>query len=386
MSSVAMNLTEFLGLIVERDASDGFAAVGSPPVVKVNGDLSGHDGKSLNADDVSALIQASMTSEQFEEFGKTHDANYAIEHPSLGRFRASAYVQREQPALVVRRIHDNIPTFEELSLPSHLKDLSLLKQGLVMIVGATGSGKSSTLAAMVDYRNEHRRDHIISVEDPIEFVHSHKQSIISQREVGVDTESFEVALKTALRQAPNVVMIGEVRDADTMRIALSYAETGHLCLCTLHAGGSKQALERIQSFFPEEQVRRLWMDLSINLRAIVAQQLIPKRDKSGRIVAVELLLSSPLMQEHIRAGNLDKIAPLMKRSSEYGMQTFDQALVALFKQGSISAEQALRCADSENDVRLAIKLDDPVDSSGARQSFDVETPSGTHTDNWWRKK
>lgn len=379
-----MELTEFLKLVVEREASDGFASVGSAPIFKVNGELLAHGDRTLTADDITALIQASMPAHQFEDYVSTNDANYAIEHPSLGRFRASAYVQRELPALVVRRIHHDIPTFEQLGLPSQLKELSLLKQGLVMIVGATGAGKSSTLASMVDYRNQSRRDHIITVEDPIEFVHSHKQSIVSQREVGVDTESFEVALKTALRQAPNVVMIGEVRDAETMRMALSYAETGHLCLCTLHAGGAKQALERIQSFFPEEHVRRVWMDLSINLRAIVAQQLLPKRDGSGRVVAVELMLSSLLMQEHIRAGNVEKISDLIKRSSEHGMQTFDQAIIALFKQGVISAEQALRAAESENDVRLAIKLDSPVGRTSGRQAFDVEAPSGTHVDKWWQ--
>lgn len=379
-----MELTEFLELVVEKNASDGFAAVGSAPIFKVNGDLLAEGDLVLSADDVRALIQASMTAKQFEDYAINRDANYAIEHPSLGRFRASAYVQREQPALVVRRIHYEIPSFDQLGLPSQLKELSLLKQGLVMIVGATGSGKSSTLASMVDYRNENRRDHIITVEDPIEFVHSHKQSIISQREVGVDTDSFEVALKTALRQAPNVVMIGEVRDAETMRIALSYAETGHLCLCTLHAGGAKQALERIQSFFPEEHVRRLWMDLSINLRAIVAQQLLQKRDGSGRVVAVELMLSSLLMQEHIRAGNVEKISELIKRSSEYGMQTFDQAIISLFKQGVISVEQALRAADSENDVRLAIKLDSPLGRKDGRQAFDVEAPTGAHVDKWWQ--
>ena len=379
-----MELTEFLKLVVEREASDGFASVGSAPIFKVNGELLAHGDRTLTADDIISLIQASMPAHQFEDYVSTNDANYAIEHPSLGRFRASAYVQRELPALVVRRIHHDIPTFEQLGLPSQLKELSLLKQGLVIIVGATGAGKSSTLASMVDYRNQNRRDHIITVEDPIEFVHSHKQSIVSQREVGVDTESFEVALKTALRQAPNVVMIGEVRDAETMRMALSYAETGHLCLCTLHAGGAKQALERIQSFFPEEHVRRVWMDLSINLRAIVAQQLLPKRDGSGRVVAVELMLSSLLMQEHIRAGNLEKITDLIKRSSEHGMQTFDQAIIALFKQGVISAEQALRAAESENDVRLAIKLDSPVGRTSGRQAFDVEAPSGTHVDKWWQ--
>jgi len=258
-----------------------------------------------------------------------------------------------------------------------------MKRGLIMIVGATGSGKSTTLASMVDYRNRHRRDHIITVEDPIEYVHQHQQSIISQREVGVDTESFEVALKTALRQAPNVIMIGEVRDAETMKIALSYAETGHLCLCTLHAGGAKQALERIQSFFPEEHIRRLWMDLSINLRAVVAQQLLPRRDERGRTAIVELLLSTLLMQEHIRAGDVEKITDLIKRSSTHGMQTFDQALLAAFKQGLITVEQALRAAESENDVRLAIKLETPSRGADGRTSLEVETPDGSFIDKWW---
>ena len=378
-----MDLTEFLAQIVERNASDGFATVGSVPTYKVDGELIGVGETALESEDVTALIIASMSGDQFEHYLNSHDANYAIEHPDLGRFRASAYVQREQPGLVVRRIHHDIPNFDVLGLPSQLKRLSLLKRGLVIVVGATGSGKSTTLAAMVDYRNRNRRDHIITVEDPIEYVHQHQQSIISQREVGVDTESFDVALKSALRQAPNVVMIGEVRDAETMRIALSYAETGHLCLCTLHAGGSKQALERIQSFFPEEQVRRLWMDLSINLRAVVAQQLLPRRDGDGRVVVVELMLSTLLMQEHIRAGEVDKVTALIKRSSEYGMQTFDQALIAAFKQGAITPEQALRAAESENDVRLAIKLDSPGRGAGGRSDLDVEAPEGNFIDKWW---
>jgi len=381
--NVTMDLTEFLRQIVEQKASDGFATVGSVPTYKVDGELMGSGEVPLDSDDVTTLIKASMSGDQFEQYVERHDANYAIEHPELGRFRASAYVQREQPGLVIRRIRHEIPNFDVLGLPSQLKELSLLKRGLVMVVGATGAGKSTTLAAMVDYRNRNRRDHIITVEDPIEFVHEHQQSIISQREVGVDTESFDVALKSALRQAPNVIMIGEVRDAETMRIALSYAETGHLCLCTLHAGGTIQALERIQSFFPEEQVRRLWMDLSINLRAIVAQQLLPRRDGDGRAVIVELMLSTLLMQEHIRAGDVDKVAELIKRSSKYGMQTFDQALIAAFKQGLINPEQALRAAESENDVRLAIKLDSPMRGSDGRSSLEVEAAEGSFVDQWW---
>ena len=378
-----MDLREFLVQIIERKASDGFATVGSLPTYKVDGELLGAGERTLESDDVKTLIKASMSDDQFDRYLETNDANYAIEHPELGRFRASAYVQREQPGLVIRRIHHEIPNFDALGLSPRLKEVSLLDRGLVIVVGATGAGKSTTLAAMVDYRNRNRRDHIITVEDPIEYVHQHQQSIISQREVGVDTESFDVALKSALRQAPNVIMIGEVRDAETMRIALSYAETGHLCLCTLHAGGTKQALERVQSFFPEEQVRRLWMDLSINLRAIVAQQLLPKRDGDGRTVVVELMLSTLLMQEHIRAGDVDQVTELIKRSSKYGMQTFDQALIAAFKQGLITPEQALRAAESENDVRLAIKLDSPSRGPDGGSSLDVEMPGGSFVDKWW---
>ena len=378
-----MDLTAFLQEVVDRNASDGFATVDSPPTFKVDGELTSVGDTALQASDVMALIKASMSADQFDDYMQSNDANYAIEHAKLGRFRASAFVQREQPAMVVRRIHHDIPNFDVLGLPAQLKELSLLKRGLVMVVGATGAGKSTTLASMVDYRNRNRRDHIITVEDPIEYVHRHQQSLISQREVGVDTESFEIALKSALRQAPNVVMIGEVRDAETMRVALSYAETGHLCLCTLHASGTKQALERVQSFFPQDQVRRLWMDLSINLRAVVAQQLLPKRDGSGRTVIVELMLSTLLMQEHIRLGDVDKVSDLIKRSSKYGMQTFDQALIAAFKQGLITPEQALRAADSENDVRLAIKLDGPVRGADGRGQLDVEPPEGNYVDKWW---
>jgi twitching motility protein PilU len=381
-----MELFEFLKEIVDRSASDGFATVGSAPTFKVDGELSGLGSGVLDADSVTAIIKASMSPDQFSAFLEVGDANYAIEHPELGRFRASAYMQREQPCLVIRRIHNEIPNFDVLGLPPELKKLSLLKRGLVIVVGATGAGKSTTLASMVDYRNRNRREHIITVEDPIEFVHEHQQSIVSQREVGVDTASYAVALKSALRQAPNVIMIGEVRDAETMRIALSYAETGHLCLCTLHASGTKQALERIQSFFPDEQIRRLWMDLSINLRAVVAQQLLPRRDGDGRTVIVELMLSTLLMQEHIRAGDVNKVTELMKRSSEYGMTTFDQALIAAFKRGLITAEHALRAAESENDVRLAIKLGSPGRGSDGRSGLDVEAPEGAYKDKWWMER
>ncbi|MCH1554128.1 MAG: PilT/PilU family type 4a pilus ATPase [Luminiphilus sp.] len=381
-----MSLQAFLKKIVDLDASDGFLTVGAAPTYKVDGALTSSDSEPLSQDDVRSMIYASMSESLIEQYTNSGDANYAIEDSELGRFRASAYIQRAQPALVVRRIKDEVKSFAELGLPAKLKELSLLKRGLVMVVGATGAGKSTTLAAMVDYRNSERDDHIITVEDPIEFVHSHKRSIISQREVGIDTDSYEVALKTALRQAPNVIMIGEIRDAETMQMALSYAETGHLCLCTLHATGAKQALERVQSFFPDEHVKRLWMDLSINLKAVVGQQLIPRKGSSGRVAVVELMLSTMLMQEYIRDGEVNRIPDLIKRSSDQGMQTFDQAIIGAYKQGLIASDQALRAAESENDVRLAIKLAGQSRATSGRSSLEVDTSDPHYRDKWWPDK
>lgn len=383
---MTMDLQAFLKKIVDLDASDGFLTVGAAPTYKVDGALTSSASEPLSQDDVRSMIYASMSEGLIEQYTTSGDANYAIEDAELGRFRASAYTQRAQPALVVRRIKDEVQSFAELGLPAKLKELSLLKRGLVMVVGATGAGKSTTLAAMVDYRNCERDDHIITVEDPIEFVHSHKRSIISQREVGIDTDSYEVALKTALRQAPNVIMIGEIRDAETMQMALSYAETGHLCLCTLHATGAKQALERVQSFFPEEHVKRLWMDLSINLKAVVGQQLIPRKGSSGRVAVVELMMSTMLMQEYIRDGEVNRIPDLIKRSSDQGMQTFDQAIIGAYKQGLIASDQALRAAESENDVRLAIKLAGQSKINPVRSSLEVDTPDPHYRDKWWQDK
>lgn len=383
---MTMDLQAFLKKIVDLDASDGFLTVGAAPTYKVDGALTSGASELLSQDDVRSMIYASMSEGLIEQYTTSGDANYAIEDAKLGRFRASAYTQRAQPALVVRRIKDEVQSFAELGLPAKLKELSLLKRGLVMVVGATGAGKSTTLAAMVDYRNCERDDHIITVEDPIEFVHSHKRSIISQREVGIDTDSYEVALKTALRQAPNVIMIGEIRDAETMQMALSYAETGHLCLCTLHATGAKQALERVQSFFPDEHVKRLWMDLSINLKAVVGQQLIPRKGSSGRVAVVELMLSTMLMQEYIRDGEVNRIPDLIKRSSDQGMQTFDQAIIGAYKQGLIASDQALRAAESENDVRLAIKLAGQSKITSARSSLEVDTADPHFRDKWWQDK
>ena len=350
-----MDLTEFLAQIVERNASDGFATVGSVPTYKVDGELIGVGETALESEDVTALIIASMSGDQFEHYLNSHDANYAIEHPDLGRFRASAYVQREQPGLVVRRIHHDIPNFDVLGLPSQLKRLSLLKRGLVIVVGATGSGKSTTLAAMVDYRNRNRRDHIITVEDPIEYVHQHQQSIISQREVGVDTRSWHNALKNTLRQAPDVILIGEIRDRETMEHAISFAETGHLCISTLHANNANQALDRIINFFPEERRSQLLLDLSLNLQAFVSQRLIPNIE-GGRSCAVEVLLGSPTVKELILRGEIAGIKEIMEKSEEIGMMTFDKALFDLHQAGLISEEEALRNADSANNLRLRIKL------------------------------
>jgi twitching motility protein PilU len=299
-----------------------------------------------------------MRPDQQEEFEQHHECNYALSTEDLGRFRASAYVQRGKCGLVVRRIQSDIPTIDELGLPPIIKELAMTKRGLVVFVGATGTGKSTSLAAMVGYRNQNSRGHIISIEDPIEYIHDHAGCIVTQREVGMDTESFDVALKNTLRQAPDVILIGEVRTAETMQQALTFAETGHLCLCTLHANNANQALDRIQSFFPTELHNQVWMDLSLNLKAMVAQQLLPSKDGTGRTPVVEVLLNSPLIAEYIRKGEVHLIKDLMSKSTELGMQTLDQSLIKAYKEELISKEEAIRFADSANDVRLQIKLHD----------------------------
>ena len=299
---------------------------------------------------------STMREDQQQEFREKHECNYAMASEELGRFRASAFVQRGKCGLVVRRIQSDIPTVDELGLPPIIKELAMTKRGLVIFVGATGTGKSTSLAAMVGYRNQNSRGHIISIEDPIEYIHEHAGCIVTQREVGMDTESFDVALKNTLRQAPDVILIGEVRTAETMQQALTFAETGHLCLCTLHANNANQALDRIQSFFPAELHNQVWMDLSLNLKSMVAQQLLPQKDGKGRVPVVEVLLNSPLISEYIRKGEVHLIKDLMAKSTELGMQTLDQSLVAAYKEEKISKEDAIRFADSANDVRLKIKM------------------------------
>jgi twitching motility protein PilU len=304
----------------------------------------------------SEMVYSTMNEKQTEDFRQHNECNFALAHPTLGRFRVSCFVQRGQPGLVLRRIVTEIPEIDELGLPPIIKELSMTKRGLVIFVGATGTGKSTSLASMVGYRNHNSRGHIITIEDPIEFLHEHGTCIMTQREVGVDTETYDIALKNSLRQAPDVIMIGEVRSADTMLQALTFAETGHLCLCTLHANNANQALDRIQSFFPPEQHGQVWMDLSLNLRAMVAQQLLPRKDGKGRHPVVEVLLNSPLVADYIRKGEVHLIKETMAKSTELGMQTLDQSLIKAYMENIISKEDAIRFADSGNDVRLQIKM------------------------------
>jgi len=310
------------------------------------------------------MVYELMNERQRAEFEDTKECQFAISRPSLGRFRVSAFVQRDSPGMVLRRIETRIPTLEELKLPSILRDLAMIKRGLVIFVGATGTGKSTSLAALISYRNHHSSGHIITVEDPIEYLHEHDGCIITQREVGVDTESFEVALRNTLRQAPDVILIGEIRTRQTMEYAITFAETGHLVLATLHANNANQAMDRIINFFPEESRAQMLLDLSLNLKGIIAQQLVPRKNGQGRRAVVEILLNTPLAADLIRAGEVHKLKDLMKRSGEQGMITFDQALFNLYQEGEISYEDALKYADSANEVRLMIKLQGGLGAGG----------------------
>ena len=373
-----MKIEELLERVVADKASDGFISAGAPLSIKVDGEIHPISDKPLSDEQARELVLSTMREDQQQTFLQHHECNYALSYENLGRFRASAFVQRGKCGLVVRRIQTRIPSIDELGLPDIIKELAMTKRGLVIFVGATGTGKTTSLAAMVGYRNQHSHGHIISIEDPIEFIHEHGNCIVTQREVGMDTESFDVALKNTLRQAPDVIMIGEVRSAETMAQALTFAETGHLCLCTLHANNANQALDRIQSFFPAELHNQVWMDLSLNLKSMVAQQLLPRKDGNGRAPVVEVLLNSPLVADYIRKGEVHLIKDLMAKSTELGMQTLDQSLVKAYKDGVISKEDALRYADSANDVRLQIKLFDKT-LPGARTSRDelglsYETP------------
>jgi len=347
---------ELLRVMISKKASDLFITAGFPPAFKVDGRMTPVSNQSLTPTHTMELARAIMNDKQAQEFEASKECNFAINPPGIGRFRVNAFVQQARVGIVLRTITTTIPRMEDLGLPEILKDVCMTKRGLVIVVGATGSGKSTSQAAMLGYRNENSYGHIITVEDPIEYVHEHKNCLITQREVGVDTESWEAALKNTLRQAPDVILIGEIRARDTMDHAIAFAETGHLCLGTLHANSSNQALDRIINFFPEERRAQLLMDLSLNLKAMISQRLIPKRDGPGRVAAIEIMLNTPLISDLIFKGEVHELKEIMRKSRELGMQTFDQALFDLYEGGLISYEDAMRNADSMNELRLAIKL------------------------------
>ena len=347
---------DLLRLMVSKKGSDLFITAEFPPAFKIDGKVTPVSNQAMTSQHTSELARAIMNDKQASEFEATKECNFAISPAGIGRFRVNAFVQQGKIGLVLRTITTKIPTVEELGIPPVLKDVVMTKRGLMIMVGATGSGKSTTLAALIGHRNENSYGHIVTIEDPVEYVHPHRNCIVTQREVGVDTQDWFAALKNTLRQAPDVILIGEIRDRETMEHAIAFAETGHLCMATLHANSSNQALDRIINFFPEERRAQLLMDLSLNLKGMISQRLIPLKDTKGRVPAVEIMLNSPLISDLIFKGEVHEIKEIMKRSRELGMQTFDQALFDLFEADKISYEDALRNADSVNDLRLAIKL------------------------------
>jgi twitching motility protein PilU len=368
---------DLLRMMVSKDGSDLFITSGSPPAIKVDGKINAVSKQVLAPNHTQMLARSIMNDKQVKEFEESQECNFSIALPGVARFRVNAFVQRGSTGLVLRIINSEIPSFEELSLPEILQEIAMTKRGLVIFVGGTGSGKSTSLASMVDYRNRHSYGHIITIEDPVEFVHEHKNCLVTQREVGVDTENYEIALKNTLRQAPDVILIGEVRDREAMDHAIAFAETGHLCLTTLHANSTNQALDRIINFFPEERRQQLLMDLSLNLKSLISQRLIPKIDGAGRIPAVEIMINTPLMADMIFKGEVHEMKPLIAKSNEQGMKTFDQALFDLYENRQITFEDALRNADSVNDLRLRVKLEsDTARKTGLvddhRDDFELE--------------
>jgi twitching motility protein PilU len=347
---------DLLRALVAKRGSDLFITTGYPPAMKIDNKMTPVSQQGLSPQHTSQLARSIMNDKQAAEFEAKKECNFAINPAGIGRFRVNCFVQQGYVGMVLRVITTTIPNFEDLKLPMVLKDVAMTKRGLVLFVGGTGSGKSTSLAAMIGYRNENSHGHIITIEDPVEYVHPHRNCIVTQREVGVDTDSWEAALKNTLRQAPDVILIGEIRDREVMEHAIAFAETGHLCLGTLHANNSNQAMDRIINFFPDERRQQLLMDLSLNLKGVISQRLIPSREGRGRTAAVEILLNSPLISDLIFKGEVHGIKEIMKKSRELGMQTFDQALFDLYEQGRIGYEDALRFADSTNEVRLAIKL------------------------------
>ena len=364
---------DMLKMMVSRKASDLFISVGFPPAMKIDGQVTPISEHALTETHTKTFARALMNDKQFAAFEETKECNFAVASAGAGRFRASAYVDQNGVGLVLRTINTKIPTMEELGLPAILREVAMSERGLVMVVGGTGSGKSTSLAAMIGYRNEHSRGHIITIEDPVEFVHEHRHCIVTQREVGVTCESWDAALKNTLRQAPDVILIGEIRDRETMEHAIAFAETGHLCLATLHANSANQALDRIINFFPDDRRQQLLMDLSLNVRALLSQRLVPREDGKGRVAAFEIMLDSPLIKDMIFKGEVNKMKELMTRSVELGMQTFDKALFDLYQANVISYEDALRFADSHNDLHLKIKL-----APGGRQPKDFGEKTDMH--------
>jgi len=351
-----MDFHQLLQKMVEHEASDMFVTAKLPVSAKINGELQPIDSNVLSAEQSLGLVHDAMNEKQKAEFDAEKECNFAISIEGIGRFRVSAFWQRDMAGMVIRRIVTDIPDADDLGLPSVLKDVVMSKRGLVLFVGGTGTGKSTSMAALIGYRNKNARGHILTIEDPVEFVHDHGKSMITQREVGLDTESFDAALKSSLRQAPDVILIGEIRSQDIMEHALSFAETGHLCIATLHANNANQAIDRIMHLVPAEQHQKLQFDLALNLRGIIAQQLVPTKDGHGRVAAIEILLNSPYIAELIKKGDVGSIKEVMEKSNELGMQTFDQALFNLYQQGLINYADALHHADSPNDLRLMIKL------------------------------
>jgi len=349
-------VNDLLRLLVSRNGSDLFLTADFPPAIKVDGKITKVSPQPLSGQHTQALARALMNDKQSAEFERTMECNFAIAPGGIGRFRVNAFVQMGKVGLVMRTIPAKIPTIDSLGLPQVLKNLALAKRGICILVGGTGSGKSTTLAAMVDWRNEHTHEHIVTIEDPVEFVHQHKNCIVTQREVGLDTEGWDIALKNSLRQAPNVILMGEIRDRETMQHAISFSETGHLCLATLHANSANQAMERIINFFPEAVHAQILKDVSLNLRGMVAQRLLPRQDGKGRYAVVEILLHSGLIADQIMKGEINELKETMKKSVEVGMQTFDQSLFTAFEANLISFEEAIRNADSQNDLKLRIKL------------------------------
>ena len=356
-------MRDLLKLMVDKKGSDLFITVDYPPAIKIDGRVMPVSKTRLTAENTRGMVHAIMNDRQLKEFEATKECNFAIAPTGIGRFRVNAFVQQGCSGMVLRTIETNVPTIDALGLPEIMKEVSLTKRGLVIMVGGTGSGKSTSLAAMINHRNENSYGHIITIEDPIEYVHPHKNCIVMQREVGVDTDGWEIALKNTLRQAPDVILLGEIRDRETMEFGLAFAETGHLAMATLHANSANQALDRIINFFPEDRREQLLMDLSLNIRAMISQRLIPRAEGKGRIAAMEIMLNTPLIADLIFRGEVAAIKEIMAKSNRLGMKTFDQALFDLFEAGIISYEEALRNADSKNEVRLRIKLESKREKS-----------------------